>query len=130
MYNAQVKINDKLSISIESEQEVELFKRIARVQEVYDHSKCGKCQGTDTKFVCRKDKDENDWLEIVCQNNKCRAKLVFGQVKGKSGEIFPKVRWNNLSETQQQQRSDEKDFAEAHNGWLPNGGWFVYNKKD
>ena len=42
MYNAQVKINDKLSISIESEQEVELFKRIARVQEVYDHSKCGK----------------------------------------------------------------------------------------
>ena len=122
----RMKINNSLWIEAEAEKEVDAFKAASRLQEVFCHENCGKCKSVDTKFVCRKDKDQNDWLEIVC--NKCRAKLVFGQVKGKGGEIYPKIRWDNLSATQQEGRQDEKAYADAHNGYLPNNGWFVYVK--
>ena len=107
------------------EEENVLFKEISRVQELYAHNKCGVCGGEDVSFRCRIDKDENEWLEITCNNMSCRAKLPFGTTK-KGGRIFPKLRWNNLSETQQQQRSDAQEYADKHNGYLPNNGWFIY----
>ena len=122
----RVKITDDLWIEQETEKEVDTFKALSRIQEVFKHDKCGKCGSTNVRFVCRKDKDENDWLEIVCKEMKCGCKLIFGQTKGKGGEIYPKIRWNNLSATQQEQRADEKDYAEGHGGFLPNGGWFKY----
>jgi len=80
--------------------------------------------------VCRKDSSDNDWLEIVCENwTDCGAKLVFGQTKGKSGDIYPKIRWNNLSATQKEQRADEEEWADKHGGYLPNGGWYIFRKK-
>lgn len=105
--------------------EAEAFKMLSRMREVFHHPKCGKCGCTDVAYVCRKDSDDNDWLEVVCQNHNCRAKLIFGQTK-KGGQIYPKTRWDNLSEKQQEQREDEKEYAEAHRGFLPNGGWFQY----
>ena len=105
--------------------EAEAFKTIARMTEIFDQPKCGKCNGEHVKFVCRKDSEENDWLEIVCQNKSCRHKLVYGATK-KGGEVYPKTRWSLLSETQQETRADEKEYADSHNGWLPNGGWFLY----
>jgi|3_EtaG_2_1085321.scaffolds.fasta_scaffold00069_35 hypothetical protein len=127
---ARVKITDAIWMDVDSDKEVDLFKGMARVQEIFQHSQCGKCGNKDVRFVCRQDKDDNDWLEIVCQSIQCRAKLVFGQVKGKGGEIYPKHRWSLLSDTQKQGRADEEAYAEQHSGFLPNKGWFVYKKKD
>lgn len=125
----KVKISDDIWIEEEAEKEVDAFKALSRLTEIFQHKKCGRCSGKNVRFVCRKDKDDNDWLEIVCQNFKdCGAKLVFSTVKGKSGDVYPKIRWNHLSETQQSQRADEKDYAESHNGWLPNGGWYIFKK--
>ncbi len=126
----RVKINDDIWIEEESEKEVDTFKAASRISEVFKHGKCGKCGCTDTKFVCRPDTEGNEWLEIVCQNfQMCGAKLVYGQRKGKGGEIYPKIRWNNLSDTQKEQRKGEEDYAESHSGFLPNGGWFIFKKK-
>jgi len=127
---ARIRITDSIWIDVDSEREVDLFKGMARVQEIFQHDRCGKCKNSDVKFVCRQDSDDNDWLEIVCQSLQCRAKLIFGQTKGKGGEIYPKHRWNLLSETQQKQRSDEEEYAEQHSGFLPNGGWFIYKRKE
>lgn len=127
----RVKITDDIWLEEESDKEVDAFKAISRMTEIFQHDKCGKCGSKEVRFVCRKDKDENDWLEIQCQNYKeCGAKLVFSTVKGKSGDIYPKTRWNHLSETQAEQRANEKDYADKHNGWLPHGGWFIFRKKD
>ena len=69
---------------------------------------------------------DNDWLEVTCQD--CRAKLVFGRTK-KGGLIFPKIRWDQLSEKQKEQRANENVYAEKHRGYLPNKGWFIYKPK-
>ena len=123
----KLKISDDLWIEEEADKEVDTFKAAARLTEIFKHDKCGRCHKKNVKFVCRKDKEDNDWLEIVCKD--CSAKLVFSTVKGKGGEIYPKTRWNHLSETQAKQRSDEKEYADSHNGWLPNNGWFFYKKQ-
>jgi hypothetical protein len=112
-------------IKVEAEDEPTFFKEIARAQELFCFDKCGVCDNLDVSFRCRIDREENEWLEIVCNNLSCRAKLPFGQTK-KTQEIYPKTRWNHLSETQQEQRESEKTYAESHNGFLPNGGWFIY----
>ena len=104
----KVQIGEGIWIEEEVEKEVDTFKALSRITEIFKHEKCGRCNSKKFNFVCRKDKEENDWLEIVCQNFKdCGAKLVYSTVKGKSGDIYPKTRWNHLSETQQSQRADE-----------------------
>ena len=88
MSKAKLKVTDNLWIEEEAEQEDELFKKIARVQEIFQHEGCGNCGAPNFKFVCRLDSSENDWLEITCQD--CRAKLIFGRTK-KGNLIFPKI---------------------------------------
>lgn len=124
----RIRINDDVWIEEEADKEVDAFKTIARITEIFKHDKCGRCGCKNVRFVCRRDKDDNDWLEIVCQNHDCRAKLVFGQAKGKGGEIYPKRRWNHLSEAQQKDRAKEKEYADQHRGFLPNNGWYAYGK--
>lgn len=125
MLKASVHVNQKLTINVEAEDEVAFFKAIARAQELFCFDKCGVCGNPDVSFRCRLDKDENEWLEIVCNDISCRAKLPFSQTK-KTSEIYPKTRWNHLSETQQKQRSGEQEYADKHSGFLPNNGWFIY----
>jgi len=126
---AQVRVTGGIFIEVEGSEEKALFKDIARVKEVFDHPCCGKCKSTDVTYVCRKDSDENDWYEMACQNLSCRAKLPFGVTK-KGGLLFAKTRIEKLSKTQQKERPEDCKAAEANNGWLPDGGWFVYKKKN
>ena len=123
---ARIRATESLWFDVEAEQEDELFKQIARVQEVFQHKGCGACSSTNIKFVCRLDNSENEWLEVACQE--CRAKLVFGRTK-KGGLIFPKIRWDQLSAKQQEQRISEKTYADKHRGYLPSRGWFIYKTK-
>ena len=120
---ANVKVNNELSFQVEAETEEEVFKQDARVQEIFQHQACGKCGSPNVKFVCRHDSSENDWLEVVCQD--CRAKLIFGRTK-KGGQIYPKIRWDQLSQKQQEQRANEKGYADKNRGYLPHKGWFIY----
>jgi len=123
---ARIRATEGLWFDVEAEQEDELFKQIARIQEIFQHNGCGACGSTNVKFVCRLDNSDNDWLEITCQD--CRAKLVFGRTK-KGGLIFPKIKWDQLSEKQKEQRINEKTYADKHRGYLPDKGWFVYKPK-
>lgn len=122
---ARIKASNDLWFEVDAETEEELFKQTARVQEVFSHEKCGKCRSPNVKFVCRHDSSENDWLEVVCKETGCRAKIIFGRTK-KGGQIYPKIRWDQLSEKQQEQRINEKAYAEKNRGYLPDSGWFVY----
>jgi len=120
---ASVKVTNDLSFQVDAETEEEVFKQVARVQEIFKHESCGKCNSAEVKFVCRHDSSENDWLEVVCQV--CRGKVIFGRTK-KGGQIYPKIRWDQLSEKQQEQRINEKTYAEKNRGYLPDKGWFIY----
>ena len=116
----------KISVEIEADTQIELFQQLANFQEIFAETKCGKCGSEHTKYVCRLDKDENDWLEVVCQE--CRAEVIFGRAK-KGGVIYPKIRWDQLSEKQQEQRANEQAYAEKHYGYLPNKGWFNFQRE-
>jgi RNase P subunit RPR2 len=120
---ANIKATNDLSFQVEAETEDELFKQVARIQEVFQHESCGQCNSKKVSFVCRHDSSENDWLEVVCKE--CRAKVIFGRTK-KGGQIYPKIKWDQLSEKQKQQRANEKGYAESHRGYLPYRGWFIY----
>ena len=120
---ANVRATPDLTFQVDAETEEELFKQVARVLEVFQHQSCGKCASPNVKFVCRHDSSENDWLEVVCKD--CRAKVIFGRTK-KGGQIYPKIRWDQLSEKQKEQRANEKAYADKNRGFLPQKGWFVY----
>ena len=55
MSKAKLKVTDNLWIEEEAEQEDELFKKIARIPEIFQHAGCGKCGSPNFKFVCRLD---------------------------------------------------------------------------
>lgn len=96
----------RLSVEVDGESQKDVFQQLASFQEVFDHSQCGKCGCSDLRFVVRT-VDDNSFHELHCQNAKCRARLAFGQHKGKDGTLFPR----------------RKDGDQ----WLPNGGWTKYN---
>jgi len=129
---ANIKVTDNLWIEAEvGDQEVDLFKALSKVERLKDilgSTKCGKCNNPHIKYVCRPDSDDNEWLEIACKSYKCRAKLIYGQAK-KGGVVYPKIKWKDLSKTQQEQRIEEKAHADANNDYLPNGGWFIWQGK-
>ncbi len=127
---ANIKGNSPPSFQVEGEDEVELFKGMARVQELFGSTKCGKCHGQEIQYVCRKDSEDNDWLELVCQKNSCRAKLSYGQTKTPKGKVYPKTRFSHLSPKVQEGRMECQAYADKHDGWLPSGGWFIFKPKD
>ncbi len=105
----QVKVSPKVLVEADGETQTDVFQQLAALQEVFGRfDKCGKCGGTDLRFIVREDKDENKYHEIHCQNPECRARLAFGQNK-KGGGLFPK-------------RKDGDNY-------LPDGGWLRWNKK-
>ena len=119
---ASLKVTDNLTIKVEGKKDKALFKELSKVQEVFGHSKCGCCGSSDVSFVVR-NVDDNDFYELRCNNNQCRAKLVFGQHK--SGDtIFPKRHWGSLSDKEKEQRGPEPP-----KGYLADNGWFKWVAK-
>ena len=97
--------NGRVSAEFEADTQREFFAQIARFQEVFEESKCGKCGSENLKFVVRT-VDDNEYFELRCLD--CGAKLAFGSMK-KGGGLFPK-------------RKDGDN-------WLPNNGWTKWNPK-
>jgi len=96
----QFKLDDQLTFEVEAESQVELFKQLASLQEVFGDrvvkNKDGKTSDK-VKFQVRRDKDENEYLEFICvdelQPELRWSRKRFGQHKGKSGSLFPKGGW-------------------------------------
>jgi len=124
---ARIKATNDLWFDVTAETEPELFRGIARIQEVFAVKCCGKCKNTDVKFVVRAASKKSQWLEVVCQNRSCNAKLVYSSTEDLS-KVYPKITWNSLSVAQKASRAEEEKYAEAHNGYLPDNGWYVYKK--
>lgn len=94
------KLNSRMTVELESEDQKELFSKLASVQEIFAEEKCGLCGSTNLRFVTR-EVDGNKYYELRCAD--CGAILSFGQHK-KGGTLFPK------------RKDDEGNY-------LPNKGW-------
>jgi len=119
---------NNVDIEAEGDNSRDIFGDLAKLQEVFQHSKCGCCDGTEYRYVVRKAKDakgkEFDYYELHCQDPKCRARIPFGQ--SENGVLYPKRRWGQLSEKDQEQRQDAKPAPDAKFDYLPNNGWYKY----
>lgn len=100
------KVNDKLEFELDGSGQKEIFKELAIIQEIFGESNCGLCGKDHLKFIVRS-VEGNDYYEMRCSD--CGATLAFGQHK-KGGTLFPKRRDDN-------------------NAWLPNKGWYKWNKE-
>lgn len=85
----------RMSFEIEADSQVEIFKEIASIQEVFEDRTCtrdGVSGSSDNvRFVVRKDTDENEYFEMVCMEPGplMYSKKQFG-VHKKGGGLFPK----------------------------------------
>ena len=88
----------RMTFELEGETQTDLFRQLARVQEVFEDTVCsnGKDSSDVVNFVVRTVND-NDFYELQCvDKNKSSlryAKKKFGVHKGKDGTMFPKSGW-------------------------------------
>jgi len=130
MLRVEQQINNTTVVVAEGETQLEVFKQLASMTEVFDNSVCQKChnkEGHGVSFTIRKaskGKKEFEYPELVCKDGKCRAKLTFGQADG--GVLFP-VRF---------ERGKSEDgttvyLKDSEGKNIPRGkwGWVRYNKE-
>ena len=122
-------LGGKLHIEVEGDSETDLFEGIAKAQETFVHEKCGLCGSDNIKFVVRQNSDDDKFYELHCQNfsanKRCGARLPFGQAKKPKGNLYPKRRWGQLSDSEKQQRGPE-----PRTGYMPHDGWFIWKPVD
>lgn len=112
----QLKVTPDLWIKFEADGQDEAFACIAKHQEVFGNTKCGACGNPNIKYLVRKatsedKKEEYEYPELVCTDSKCRARLSFGHINNKSGDLFP------------QRKDKDKNF-------LPSNGWVVFKREN
>ena len=98
--------NGRLNTELEGDSPRDIFANIAKFQEVFEETVCGKCGSENVRFVVR-NVDDNLYFEIRCMD--CGARLSFGSPQ-KGGGLFPK----------------RKD---GEGNWLPDNGWVKWNPK-
>lgn len=69
--------------------EKEIFTELAKFQETFEEPCCGMCKSENIKYLVR-DVEDNKFFEMQCLESGCRAKLSYGQHKGKDQTLFPK----------------------------------------
>ena len=125
-----LKVNENLTVEVAGDSLFDLFNELSSAQQVFSVSECGCCKSKNLKFVVRKassGKKDFNYPEVWCTD--CRARLSYGQSEG--GVLYPKIKWSQLlSDSDKEQWAEAKDYADKHAGYLPNGGWYKYVKKD
>lgn len=101
MESCQYKIG-KMIFNVQWSTEKDLWKKLAKLEEVFGNQICGACQ-SDTSFTIRT-VDGDDYYEIKCKNPECNCKLSYGQNKkgdtlyakrkNKAGEILGTDGWH------------------------------------
>lgn len=111
-----IKLNLKSPIGtflVEGATQLDVFKQIAVIQEVFSEKACGLCGCEDLRYVVREVKKKT-YPEIHCQSPQCTARLAFGQnQEPKVGWIYPKRR---LLKNGKPGKTGEGDFG-PHRGW-------------
>lgn len=110
--------NGRLSVGIEGEKPQDVFENLAKFQEVFEESACGKCGCDNLRFIVR-EIDDNKFYELQCTNNSCRAKLTFGKNKDGSGMYPKRCKVHTTGKNKGKAVKDENGKTE----WLPNNGW-------
>ena len=95
-----------LTITFPAETDKAIVERLSTLEEVFGHTKCGKCGSENLKFNVREN-GGNKYYELICQD--CGTRLAFG-VHKVGGGLFPK----------------RKD---SEGNWLPDKGWTKWNKE-
>lgn len=124
---ATVNVGNGVSIDVSGDTQIELFKSIAKVQATFSFNKCGRCGSENVQFQVRTTDNDEDYPEMVCRDVNCRAKLPFGIAK-KTFDLYPKRKWDTLSPKQKIERASEEEYAQSHYGYLPNEGWYKYER--
>jgi hypothetical protein len=84
---AVLRVRQNLTLELDGEKQRDLFRAIASAQEVFGERRCGKCGAADLQFRARKNRDDQEFFEVVCL--RCRAVLEFGCHKT-GGTLFPR----------------------------------------
>lgn len=107
--------NNRMTVELEADTQADLFKQLARFQEVFEDTTCRKFsqESDNVRFVVRQDKEENEYYELRCVDDTPGSKLrgvkkAFGQHK-KGGGLFPKVKDGD--------------------NYLPDNGWVKWDPK-
>lgn len=103
----QIKINPATILEVDGETPLDVFTKLAQLEEVFSIDRCGLC-GSPVHHVAR-EASGFMFYELRCQNIKkdCGAALRFGQPKEGKGILFV-------------QKKDKQGQ------WKPNGGWEIY----
>jgi hypothetical protein len=83
--------NKSLNVTIDSDSVKDVFKELAKFQEIFDEPICQLCKSDNLQFIVRT-VEGNDYYELKC--NDCFAKLSFGQHKT-GNTLFPKRKVEN-----------------------------------
>lgn len=120
-------VNQKTCVVAEGETQLDVFKQLASMQEVFGEERCSKCGNDDLRFQTRKaskGKKEFVYPELVCKNPKCRAKLSYGQAD--DGVLFP-VRFER-----EQNEDGVTVYIKGEDGRMISRGsygWVIFNKE-
>lgn len=101
-----------LTIELEAANTKDLFKEVAKTQEIFGEDFCGNCKGENIRFQVR-EVDGNEFPELVCKT--CGYKLAFGLSKQKKGEMFP-IR-KLTKEGKPSRKEGTYEFGAKTNGW-------------
>ena len=109
--------NDKLTLKLEIRDAKGLFEELGPLQEILGSCTCGKCKGTNIRFLHRK-VDKFDYYELQCES--CGAKLSIGQDQ-ESKTLFPRRYEQDPADKKKPLMKDGKKV------WLPNNGWVKWD---
>lgn len=102
----------KMQVELEADTQVDLWRELAKFQEVFEDNVCTKNGVTSDEviFRVREDDDGNEYFEKVCvsKDPKVRGARKRYGVHKKGGTLFPRTK-----------DSDGK--------WLPDNGWVKWN---
>lgn len=104
-------LNTKLlTIELEADSQLDMFRSVAATQEVFGETRCGLCQSDELRYRVRVVQG-NEFPELLCLNPDCGAKLSYGQSKDKKS-IFPIRKLTKAGVPHRKTGSYGK-----HNGW-------------
>ena len=108
---AQIKVRPTLIIEVEEDKQINLFKALASIQEVFGEKACGKCGCEDLQF-CVRSVEKSKFLELKCR--KCHAKLAISPHDSDAGTLYPN-------------RQGKDEAGEKF--WLPDNGWMRWDRE-
>jgi hypothetical protein len=101
-------------IEVEGATQKDLFREIARADELLGERCCGQCQSEDLRFVHREN-DGNEFFELVCQA--CGAYLFYSQIKAKPGTLFPNRKIIASGPEAGKPHAKKGEYDKKYRGW-------------